>query len=90
MWERLRGVSKPYDAELDYKQRIEEMRGEWEERMQEKIEEKNLEDALHDDDEDFHDDVSSYFKRSTKSPNLRGMENEKIPPAEGLSNPNGI
>ncbi|KAJ9615054.1 hypothetical protein H2200_001128 [Cladophialophora chaetospira] len=91
LWERLRGVSKPYDAELDYKQRIEEMRGEWEERMQERIgeKEKNLEDVIHDDD-DFDDNVSSYFKRSTKSPNLRGMENEKIPPAEGLSNPNGI
>lgn len=89
LWERLRGVGKPYDPELDFKQRIEEMRGEWEERMQAKLEEKEL-DEHHFDDDEVHSDVSSYFKRSTKSPNLRGMENEKIPPAEGLTNPNGI
>jgi hypothetical protein len=40
-WERFRGVSKPYDPDLDYKQRIEEMRKEWEVNMQEKYDEKN-------------------------------------------------
>lgn len=89
LWERLRGVSKPYDPELDFKQRIEEMRGEWEERMQSRLDEKEAAEA-DDYDEDFHSDVSSYFKRSTKSPNLQGMENEKIPPAEGLNGENGI
>jgi MFS family permease len=92
LWERMRGVGKHYDPDLDYKQRIEEMRGEWEERMQAKVaekEEKDLADHLADDD-DFHSEVSSYFKRSTKSPNLQGMENEKIPPAEGLNGANGI
>jgi len=88
LWERIRGVGKPYDAELDYKQRIEEMRGEWEERMQARLDEKEMDD--HHDDEDFHSDVSSYFKRSTKSPNLQGMENEKVPPAEGLNGNHGI
>lgn len=89
LWERLRGVSKYYDAELDYKQRIEEMRGEWEERMQEKIDEKEgMDEVL--GEEEFHSEVSSYFKRSTKSPNLQGLENEKIPPAEGLNGRNGI
>jgi MFS family permease len=89
LWERLRGVGKPYDPELDFKQRIEEMRGEWEERMQARLEEKEADDQLA-DDEDFHSDISSYFKRSTKSPNLQGMENEKVPPAEGLNGHNGI
>ena len=87
LYERLRGVGKPYDAELDYKQRIEEMRGEWEESMQAKLQEKEIDD--HHLDEDFHDDVSSYFKRSTKSPNLKGLENEKIPPADGLNGDHG-
>lgn len=86
LYERLRGVGKDYDADLDYKQRIEEMRGEWELRMQEKADEK----AGHLDEEDFddpehHHQVTSYFARSTKSPNLLGAENEKIPPHEGLN-----
>ncbi|ETI25757.1 hypothetical protein G647_02531 [Cladophialophora carrionii CBS 160.54] len=89
LWERMRGVGKPYDPELDFKQRIEEMRGEWEERMQAKVDEAEHDDHLADDD-DFHSEVSSYFKRSTKSPNLQGMEKEKIPPAEGLNSTNGI
>ncbi|EXJ78048.1 hypothetical protein A1O3_09209 [Capronia epimyces CBS 606.96] len=88
LWERLRGVGKHYDAELDYAQRIEEMRREWEERMAQKVEEK---EQAHDDafDDDFHADVSSYFQRSTQSPMLRGAENEKIPPHEGLNGANG-
>ena len=88
LWERLRGVGKPYDPELDFKQRIEEMRGEWEESMQAKLEEKESETA-HPEDDDYPDNVSSYFKRSTKSPNLKGMENEKIPPANGLNGEHG-
>ena len=52
-----------------------------------KLQEKEIDD--HHLDEDFHDDVSSYFKRSTKSPNLKGSENEKIPPADGLNGDHG-
>lgn len=29
LWERFRGVGKNYDAEVDYKQKVEEMRNEW-------------------------------------------------------------
>ncbi|KIW83899.1 hypothetical protein Z517_03145 [Fonsecaea pedrosoi CBS 271.37] len=91
LWERLRGVGKPYDPELDFKQRIEEMRGEWEARMQARAEEKEADDlAQAEDDDDFHSEVSSYFKRSTKSPNLKGMENEKIPEDRELNGQNGI
>lgn len=88
LWERIRGVGKYYDADLDYKQRIEEMRGEWEQRMQEKAEEKG--EQPEDLDDDFHSDVSSYFKRSTRSPNLQGAENEKAREGEGLNGSNGI
>ncbi|KIV77146.1 hypothetical protein PV11_08969 [Exophiala sideris] len=88
LYERLRGVGKDYNPDLDYKQRVEEMRGEWEMRMSERAAEKEL------DHEDFDDDhpseVHSFFARSTKSPNLRGNENEKIPPMNGQNGTNGI
>jgi len=82
LWERFRGVGKYYDAELDYKQRIEEMRAEWELKMQQKADEKAEHEDHHDVfiEGDYHDDVTTYFKRSATSPELRGAENEKIPP----------
>ncbi|KAL2444829.1 hypothetical protein ABEF95_017290 [Exophiala dermatitidis] len=91
LWERMRGVGKHYDPELDYQKRIEEMRAEWEERMAQKIQEKQHAHDEHDDafDDDFHENVSSYFKRSTRSPLIQGAENEKIPPHEGLKGQNG-
>jgi hypothetical protein len=78
LWERLWGIGKAYDAELDYKQRVEEMREEWETMMQRKYDEK--EGKLdHDDvyDDEWHDDARHYFHRTTHSPNIRGMEKEK-------------
>lgn len=75
LWERMRGVGKNYDADLDYKQKIEEMRGEWEMTMQEHIAEKaGLNHEAYDDE--FPSDVSTYFARSTKSPQLAGMEKQ--------------
>ena len=77
MWERMRGVGKPYDADLDYKQRIEEMRLEWEGLMQRNYDEKagalDHEDL---DDTDFHKDAKSYFHRTTKNANLASREND--------------
>ena len=73
LWERFRGVSKPYDAELDYKQKIEEMRLEWETMMQQKYDEKADHSGY--DDGDMHADAQSYFHRTTnKSQGLLGKE----------------
>lgn len=82
LWERIRGVGKHYDPDLDYKQRIEEMRGEWELRMQEKASEKAELQDLDAFDDDHPSEIHSYFARSTKSPDLQGAENEKIPPMD--------
>ena len=65
-WERMRGVGKHYDAELDYKQRVEEMRRDWEVSMARKLEEKEAADDLYDDD-DWSSEVSTFFARTKGS-----------------------
>jgi len=92
LWERMRGVGKAYDADLDYKQRIEEMRGEWEAAMTRRAGEKggHLDDDDFDDDSNFSSDVSTYFQKTTKSPMLAGNEKtEKERIAEG-ENPTNV
>ena len=77
LWERLRGAGKYYNAELDYQQKIEEMRADWEATQARKANEK----AGHwDDDEDpnedsvWSSDVSTYFEKTSRSPNIRPQE----------------
>ena len=76
LWEQLRGVGKHYNADLDYKQKIEEMRSEWETHMAARAGEKGakLEREDFDDDSDFSSDVSTYFQRTAKSPMMAGRE----------------
>jgi len=89
LWERFRGVGKPYDPELDYQQRVEEMRHEWEVSQQRKaaIEKENNNEE--DFDDDWHSDVSSYFARTrgnTKtgnSPFMQGQDGLNEKPANG-------
>lgn len=78
-WERMRGVGKYYNPTLDYKQKIEEMRGEWEASVARRMAEK----GGHGDEEDFEDevyssDVSTYFERTSASPSWKGRESEKL------------
>jgi hypothetical protein len=88
LWERMRGVGKHYDADLDYKQKIEEMRGEWELHMAARGNEKGakLEREDFDDDSEFSSHVSAYFQKSIKSPNMAGREQTE---KEGLNMENG-
>ena len=73
MWERFRGVGKHYDPDLDYKQKIEEMRSEWEADQAAKVEEKGEKGAVGggaeelEDDSVWTDDVSTYYKRTAPS-----------------------
>nr|OQO22216.1 hypothetical protein B0A51_10284 [Rachicladosporium sp. CCFEE 5018] len=62
MWENWRGVGKYYDADADYKQRVEEMRADWEAAMSRRAAEKEGHD--HDDDDDWSSEVSSFFERT--------------------------
>lgn len=74
VWERLRGVGKHYNAELDYEQKVEEMRGEWEAwQMRKQMEvvggntnEKAAEFGEGDLEEEFAREVCTYFERTAR------------------------
>ena len=76
LYERFRGVGKHYDAELDYRSKIEEMRSDWEASQARLANEKNG----HYDDDDVHDDsvwssdVSTYFEKTSRSPIIPSKE----------------
>ncbi|KAI7522211.1 hypothetical protein KC331_g19376 [Hortaea werneckii] len=62
LWERMRGVGKNYNAEEDYKQRVEEMRADWEAAMAHRAAEK--ENAREVDEDDWSSEVSTFFERT--------------------------
>lgn len=77
LWERFRGAGRYYDADLDYRQKVEEMRGEWEAAFARKCDEKA--DAMdapdsEADEEILSSNVSAYFERTSKSPLILGRE----------------
>ena len=81
LWERMRGIGKLYDADLDYKQRVEEMRHDWEATMQRRAAEKEAADDFdHHEDDDWSSEVSTFFERTkgrngdaAKSPFKQGV-----------------
>ncbi|KAL8827473.1 MAG: hypothetical protein Q9191_003167 [Dirinaria sp. TL-2023a] len=75
LWERMRGVGKHYDPELDYKQKIEEMRADWEASQARKAAEKGGQ-YEHDDEDDsvWSSDVSTYFVKTSRSPVIAAKE----------------
>lgn len=75
LWERMRGVGRYYNPELDYQQKIEEMRADWESTQARKAAEKagEYEDDEHDDSV-WSSDVSTYFEKTSRSPMIRGNE----------------
>lgn len=62
-WERMRKVGKHYNADEDYKQRVEEMRADWESAMERRTAEKEFADDA-DDDDAWSGEVSSFFERT--------------------------
>lgn len=75
-YERLRGVGKYYDADLDYKQKIDEMRSDWEASQARQAHEKGGEFDVDDVHEDsvWSSDVSTYFEKTGRSPNIAAKE----------------
>ncbi|MCJ1315418.1 hypothetical protein MMC15_000737 [Xylographa vitiligo] len=76
LYERFRGVGKHYDADLDYKQKIQEMRAEWESNESRRYAEKAGEDDDVFDDSLYSSGVSTYFERTSQRPAM--MHNEKV------------
>ena len=77
-WERFRGVGKHYNADLDYQQKIEEMRMDWEATQARKADEKAIFDDEEHDDSVWSSDVSTFFEKTRGSPTIHGRE--KYPP----------
>ncbi|KAL9043279.1 MAG: hypothetical protein Q9214_003530 [Letrouitia sp. 1 TL-2023] len=78
LWERMRGVGKHYNPDLDYTQKIEEMRADWEASQARKVGEKagnwdGDEEDVHDDSV-FSSDVSTFFEKTKPSPSIQAKE----------------
>lgn len=85
MWERLRGVGKAYHPDIDMKQKIEDMRAEWQERQTTRADPES--GALdEEDDEDFTEQIHDYF---AGKPVPTGVANElkKEKGSSGSSSP---
>lgn len=88
VYERLTGIGKNYNPELDKQAKIVDMRRDWEEKEADK--QKN-EDGLPADDDEYNESIHTYFKetRGKGSPNggvlehssSGEMSNEKLPPS---------
>jgi len=80
LYERLRGVGKYYDPELDFQSKMVDMREDWDTKQTEKLDKERLGGHIDDDDE-YSDDVKNYFLRT---PNMaaqhNGAYNEKESP----------
>ncbi|KAL9009214.1 MAG: hypothetical protein Q9173_005738 [Seirophora scorigena] len=65
-WERYKGVGRYYDADADYRQKIEDMRADWEASQARKAAEKEgkLDGANTLDDDAWSSDVSTYFEQT--------------------------
>lgn len=84
LWERFRGVGKNYDAELDYKQKLEDYRVEWEAGISRKLSNEDGELDVDTEENLFEGHVHTYFERT--SPMFRGNEKSvqkfsALPPA---------
>ncbi|KAI9819608.1 MAG: hypothetical protein M1827_007058 [Pycnora praestabilis] len=76
-WENFRGVGKYYNAELDYQQKIEELRGDWMTSQARKHDEKG--GFNHDEEQDdmWSDGISSYFERTSGRSLMQGHNEKK-------------
>jgi Sugar (and other) transporter len=88
LWERFRGVGKNYDQELDFQQKVKEMRMDWEEWQAAKAAEEakeagigHLEHLDHFDLFDEHEhaeSVHSYFERTSSKPSVTNLSEKPI------------
>jgi hypothetical protein len=76
LWERMRGIGKNYNPELDYAQKINDMREEWENKqMAKNAVQMEGGDVAEEHDDEYTAEVQSYFE--ARSPRLMN-QNEKM------------
>jgi MFS family permease len=78
LWERMRGIGKTYDPELDKKQKIEDLRADWEEKQTQKQVNENGK-ADDDDDEEYSAEIHNHFQatRGKASPKLHSSDGDE-------------
>jgi hypothetical protein len=79
VWERLMGAGKYYDPELDFQNKIADMREDWDAREMERRENEAAGENW-DDDSEYTDEVRSYFARTPKMDTKNKMYDEKASP----------
>ncbi len=77
-WERFRGVGKHYNPDLDYEQKIEEMRADWEAAQARKGSEKVGHEHDEEDDSEWSGHVSTYFEKTSRSPMILAKEKSQL------------
>lgn len=88
VWERIRGVGKHYDADADYKQRVEEMRGDWE-AWQERKQQEEAKGGYGVEDDEFSEGISSYFTRTARSTPMPTPQISTLEKTKGGNSPRG-
>ncbi|KAJ5924306.1 hypothetical protein N7466_008493 [Penicillium verhagenii] len=79
LWENWTGKGKYYDAELDYKMKVEEFRGEWETAMASRTaESETASEDLDIDEAVLSGSMHKYFERT--SPRMEAMKKDNIDP----------
>ena len=82
LWERMQGLHKTYDPELDWKAKVADMRAEWEEiHAARGPKESGGEGGVElPEDGEFSPEIHAYFQRSSpkRAPNTGGVLSEKI------------
>jgi hypothetical protein len=74
LWERLRGVGKHYDPVKDYSQKIEDMREDWTEKMEMRMQ-AEMEGGVVESDDEYSQEVHDHFVATT--PHLAAMSYKK-------------
>ncbi|KAI1329564.1 major facilitator superfamily domain-containing protein [Xylariaceae sp. FL0255] len=85
LWERWMGVGKNYHPDLDMKQKIHDLRADWEEKQAARGVAEADAGVIEDDDEDLTVDVHNYFKGLTPTRSLEQDFNKQAPKAGSSS-----
>jgi len=75
LWERMRGIGKAYNPELDYQSKIEDMRQDWEAKIA--MRNSNQLEGGEMEDSEYTSDVQSYFAARSPMMKTRDMNGEK-------------